>query len=541
MGSISTPSKSTSSVSTDTGGYVRLHVTPFDQELLRLVIPSSVLPQARNISYHTVETFPEKRYGFVDLPTMDADKIKKRLNGAVLKGAKVRIQEAKPEAIPQPTEEVADAKTKKRKKDKKDKKRKREDNVIEGVELQDRKIKRGWTVSEKDMIKEKRKHKDRKGTEQDENQDKKKKKQQRNETKSKYTDQPECLFKQKLPSVPAAVEKATDASEGHRRKKRKSEREVVVHEFEKTTKYPSFLKSTVETSKSEFLTFEEGKGWVNSDGKVVEVTKGTRGPTLPMPISKRKKVTPQPETAAAVGDDDTTSSSGTSSDEDSDPDSSSEAGEDVEAPKEELAVDEQAIVSSPTSIKAQSSRRKSSASTASLSIKIPAVTPAATKVHPLEALYKRPQGEEGASPQTKSFSFFNEDDIEEEEEDTTMGPPSQIPMTPFTKKDFESRTTRSAAPTPDTAYPNRFVGAWPTSAPADDEQEEEEDDDDVPMGEAAAGSPAPATISKSEPREFEKLFYERRGDLNRAWKKRKKLSAKEKRNRENRSRAARMI
>jgi hypothetical protein len=35
----------------DSDEFVRLHITPFDAELVKVVIPASVLPVARNISY----------------------------------------------------------------------------------------------------------------------------------------------------------------------------------------------------------------------------------------------------------------------------------------------------------------------------------------------------------------------------------------------------------------------------------------------------------------------------------------------------------
>src|SRR6478735_7237353 len=133
--------------------YIRLHISPLDPELLKIVIPASAAPKARNISYHTLETFPERRYGFVELPTMEADKIKKKLNGAVLKGNKIRIEKARPEQRVEPTgeadqeEEEKSRKKKKKSKESKEesRKRKRDPEVVGGVVLTDRKVKRGWT------------------------------------------------------------------------------------------------------------------------------------------------------------------------------------------------------------------------------------------------------------------------------------------------------------------------------------------------------------------------------------------------------------
>lgn len=103
---------------------------------------------------------------------------------------------------------------------------------------------------------------------------------------------------------------------------------------------------------------------------------------------------------------------------------------------------------------------------------------------------------------------------------------------------------RSAAPTPDTAHANkRFI--WPV--------EGEDDDDD----EGTAPTPVVKDKGKmterkaqveeekggnggAEESEFQKWFYEHRGEANRAWKKRRKVVSKEKRQRENRKRDSRV-
>ncbi|KAI0441603.1 hypothetical protein F4803DRAFT_522778 [Xylaria telfairii] len=543
--------------------YTRLHITPFDSSLQNTVIPASVLPRARNISYHTIETFPEKRFGFVDLPTMDADKLKKKLNGAVLKGSKVRVETARPEPIADSMADIDDGESKKEKK-KKSKKRKREGDVMEGVQLEGRKVKRGWTTTEQEMIEEKRgkakkEKKTGKSIKDEEKKDKKDKK-KKAAVKSKYTDEPECLFKTKLPAVdpPKETDETEEGTSTLRKKrKRKSDREVIVHEFEKTTKYPTFLKSSSTGTGAEATTFEDGVGWVDSAGKVVEPVKSRRRPEgIPAPTPpKPQKVAPTPQEG---DDDDETSSSGSSSDDDDDT-SSSGSGSDgpiqqkvtLAAPKE-LKV-ETLPLSSPSALsKPESARPKSSSSITSLSIKIPPTTPAAKKVHPLEALYKRPQGGEStpnAGSEAKPFSFFgNEDDIEEDGD--SMAPTSQAPMTPFTKQEFEFRNVRSAAPTPDTAHPSRSFHFWASQGSADDELDEEDDaegledveeeqaqvqeDEDVDMADGVTSEQTPAS-------DFQKQFWESRGDLNRAWRKRRKSAAKEKRYRDNRARAERAI
>ncbi|KAI2466272.1 hypothetical protein F4781DRAFT_356939 [Annulohypoxylon bovei var. microspora] len=543
---------------TDAVSYTRLHITPLDESLLGIVVPSSVLPRARNISYHTIKTFPEKRYGFVDLPTADADKIKNKLNGALLRGAKMRIEKAKPESIPEPTGEAGGTEVKKEKK--KSKKRKREVDVTPGVELENRKVKRGWTTSEREMIHEKRNKpkKDKKSKD-----DKEGKKKKKRDVKSKYTDGPECLFKIKLPDASSSSKTSEDVA-GHKKKKRNSDREVVLHEFEKTVKHPSFLKSNVEKSTSEAVTFKDGVGWVNEDGIVVEpvVSKRSRNNT-----SKTPKSAPSPE------EDDDTSSSGSSSDEsdeevsDQGAESSDEEEAKMKAPPKSLRVETQPLSSPVSILKTESARPKSASSVTSLTIKIPPTTPAAAKVHPLEALYKRPKGATatpgGATKEAQPFSFFDGDDGDDDdiEEENTMAPPSQPPMTPFTKQDFEFRNLRSAAPTPDTAHPSsRTFNLWPRQGSADDRAEDEEedgdgdgddgfdgfgndeDDDTVMAGAGVNDRSTTADDDKQAPiSDFQKQFWESRGDLNRSWRKRRKAASKEKRYRDNRARAERAI
>ncbi|KAI1341315.1 hypothetical protein F5Y15DRAFT_30738 [Xylariaceae sp. FL0016] len=547
--------------------YTRLHITPLDQSLLTVVIPSSVLPRARNVSYHTLETFPEKRYGYVEIPTADADKLKKKLNGAVLRGAKMRVEKARPEAIPESggDEDVAPEKKERKKKDK-SKKRKREHGVVDGVELEDRKVKRGWTTSEKEMIDEKRKKAKKEKKPKDDKKDRKEKKDKKKgiRTKSKYTDAPECLFRTKLPNSNPPKEDGDD-SEHQKKKKRRSDREVVVHEFEKTMKVPSFLKVTTDNSKSAGVTFQDGVGWVDSTGTVIEAVKTTR-PAAPAP-SKASKVTQAKKADLVLEEDsDETSSSGSSSSDDSDGDSADEASEqevgrldeqiDIPAPPKKLKVEtkiDASVVPSPAS----AARPKSSGSATSLTIKIPPVTPA--KVHPLEALYKRSKEDaEATAQQSQPFSFFGngeDDDIEEEEENPGRGRSSQPPMTPFTKQDYEFRNIRSAAPTPDTAHPTRSFNLWSRSGSAGDVLEEEDEDqedesqvqqqhemeqedEDVEMAEPTTPSGKGRDAPTSD---FQKQFWEKRGDLNRTWRKRRKTTSKEKRYRENRARAARAI
>ena len=523
------PTSSTSHPAADQAAFTRLHITPFDPQLLDLVIPAAIRPLARNISFHAVQTFPEKRYGFVELPIAEAAKVKKRLHGAVLRGSKIRIEPAKHDDMPKPASDAALAGAAPRKqaklksRDESKKKRKRESAEIIGVELEDgRQVKRGWTVPE-DTVPKKERGKKAKKT----NHGKK-------DAKSLYTDQPEALVKTILPAGTAS---ALQGESVPKKRKKGKAREVVVHEFEKSTKFPTFLKSTAPASKSDAnLEYIDGKGWVDEAGDVVEKARTK----TPLPAMSKEE---------EGDDDDSTSSSGESSDADhstaqSEPETAMDiarVGDDDTLPPKRQTVGK--ALESP--------RPKSSGSGRSLTIKIPPpVTPAAGKVHPLEALYKRAKQDmstpaQGTASETKPFSFFEADT------DDAEAPGSQVPpMTPFTQEEFELRRVRSAAPTPDTAHPNRTFKLWPVDGEKEDDiEEEEEEDADAEMGGAQAargkggeeGEEGEEGIPTTGTGGFQAWFWEHRGDLNRSWKKRRKTAAKEKRYRENRSRSDRAI
>jgi hypothetical protein len=224
----------------------------------------------------------------------------------------------------------------------------------------------------------------------------------------------------------------------------------------------------------------------------------------------------------------------------------------------------------------------SSSSSKSLTIKIPPATPSgASKVHPLEALYKRVKGAEGsaisATPQeSQPFSFFGAGapDADDEEVGVPIQTPMGAPMTPFTREEFEWRNLRSAAPTPDTAHPTRMRHFWASSQGTNDDEmegvqrgavddvmpstetiveedegadeqddedqgmdgveEEDEDDDDDDAAAPPQNGPSGST-------DFQKWFWENRRDLNGSWMKRRKTAAKEKRHRDNKARASKAM
>ncbi|XPS96705.1 hypothetical protein M3J09_005964 [Ascochyta lentis] len=597
---------------TDAPKTVRLHITPLKPELLKLYLAPSVLPLARNVSYHSVETFPDKGYGYVELPEQEANKIKKKLNGTTLKGSKVRIEMAKPEK--RKAREEADAApqdkpSKRAKKDKKEKKnksetRKRDPGVFDGVELpDDRKVKRGWTepVSAKSKS-----SKDKK--------DKKSKHDKHQPKPSKYTKEPELLFKAKLEPV-AATEHARKEKKKDKKERKTKTKEVIVHEFEKNTKTPSFLKvAKVSTEKKPPVEYVNGLGWVDEDGAVVEPetkkaahsrvlqlvdgqqlveppptdsqgrpivraapppTDSQGRPLKPAKKQKPKKATPPPESDA---ESDAESSVVSSSSED-EPSSSSES-EDSDN-DQDSDNDEESAPASPTPSPAQS---KSAQSKPAPKTSQPSPAPPSTstkEVHPLEALFKRAPPPSLSTP-TKpppidtTFSFFDNE---------TTSPADGAPTTPFTQRDLEWRGLRSAAPTPDTAaIGRRFSFDWrkgsqeADDAAADEEMsdvdageqaqlhlntrantqskpladvvEEDEDDDDdddddddndddnnkgsVDAGPAAAAAAGIESTEDKPESEFRKWFWDNRGDINRAWKKRRRDALKAKRHADNR-------
>jgi hypothetical protein len=571
----------------DDSNTVRLHITPLKPELLKVYLAPSVLPLARNVSYHTVETFPEKGFGYVELPEQEAQKIRKKLNGTTLKGSKVRIEMAKPEKRKAREEADAEEKPAKRsKKDKKEKKEKKEKEgekrvrspgVFDGVELPaDRKVKRGWTEPATRSSKDKKEKKD-----------KKSKDGKYPPKPSKYTKEPELLFKAKLEPVAATEhtrkEKKKDKKEKKERKTKT--KEVIVHEFEKNVKTPSFLKQAkVSTEKKPPVDYIDGVGWVDEDGAVVEPetkkaahsrvlqlvdgqplkepppTDSQGRPIVKKPAAapaqkeKKKKAPPPPESDSSELDDDSSVVSSSSEDEESDSDvadtdDESESESDAAEEKEKAAVTKSSTkaASRPTPLTTTSTSTTESKD-------------GSKEVHPLEALFKRAPPPTLTTPTTPppintSFSFFDNEATSppapSTEQDST-----EPPVTPFTQRDLEWRGLRSAAPTPDTAaIGRRFSFDWRKGSQEVDHDDGEELSDggveetskntranagapEVDGGDEEAGR-AGEDVDGEEGEgegesEFRKWFWEKRGDINRAWKKRRREALKAKRVVENR-------
>ncbi|KAK7544718.1 uncharacterized protein J3D65DRAFT_663949 [Phyllosticta citribraziliensis] len=539
----------------------RLHITPFNPDLLKTFVPSSILPHASGISYHSVQTFPEKGFGFVEIPTMEAQKIKKKFNGSILRGQKVRIEDALPEKRKRVLEDIqADvaAEEPDKKPRKKAKKAKAKDGVLSGVELPDgRNVKRGWTEPESST---KRKSKD------------KKEKDSKNKSQSsKYTTEPEVLFKTKVPPNTVPLVKADKAVEKPKKSK-KSTREVLVHEFAKTTKHAAFLKSNqIPKDAKHAAEYVEGQGWVDEEGNIVE------------PESDKRRKRKEAEAEAARKRAEAVALKTRTSSEASKRKTALERAEELEARKQASAADTKrqdisedesddasSVVSSSTSNVSSSEGEapEDSASGESSSAESDVISQqekdgeaapkeavdtemadavveatddagnAPTEVHPLEALFKRPQLPDSDAPSklapiNTSFSFFGGDADEEANEEQVN---TDAPLTPYTRQDLQVRGVRSAAPTPDTAAVGKKF--WRDEMDEDDEDVEDSllmhhDVNAVPVRSKHADAAQEEGAGEEEQSEFAKHFWEHRGEYNRAWKKRRRESMKAQRQREN--------
>ena len=532
----------------------RLHITPLNPQLLPLVLPPPILQQSSNISFHIIQTFPDKNYGYVDLPELEAAKLRKKLHGSLLKGFKMRVEEARPKKefgevkeSEEPglnTSETIDTRSKTTKA--------REEGVIHGHELHDRKVKRGWTEPASSEAKSSKRRKDKP--------DKKSK-----PKASSLTGNAECLFKTMLPpnKIPS------DNARIKKRKRGESNRQVIVHEFANTTKHANFLRDDSDTtSKKRTSEYVEGKGWVDEDGNVVEAgpkgrrTKskrdGNNDPQLEKPTKapsrRSSRLDPPsvlitaPKSHSAKSEpavlNDETSSSGTSSSSGSDND--------------DRVLESAPPPPSESKGRSEKQKRKSSgvATTGAHGVEVGSVerlsitrssasppparkldrtsTPVSKGIHPLEALFKRPNKaasrtqKKPALEVSTSFNFLDP----EADENGSQGVP--IPQTPYTQQDIRQRRQRSAAPTPDTAAPGKTFGDfWEGNSDISAGDEDME----IEGASKAESDEATAKKKRDHPQsEFQKRFWEQRGETNRVWKRKRREAIKEKRHNANKER-----
>ena len=475
---------------------IRLHITPFNADLYDRIIPPSLQPLASDTSFHTIQTFPERGFGFVELPAMEAQKLRKKLNGSTLKGTKMSVEEARP-SRKRKSDAADDEEGKKKAKCEKKEKRRREDGVLAGHEIEDgRRVKRGWTG--------------------DESRNKKDKKERVKADDS--SEERKMRFKAKIPpnKTPTGSEREKKKKD-KKSKKDKSKGEVVVEEFTKrreTRQDGPVVDAAVPGSSS----YEDGKGWVDEAGNVIE----------PEPKSKRPKKQPSPEASPPATPQDTVIGAG------------EDQSQSVTDARDQLDKDG----------KDSDSVRSSSEGDSEPTPKALASQP--KEVHPLEALFKpsAPAASKDTASTTTptkprpapidtSFSFFGSggggDDEDTEMAEGDAGAGAMPPVTPHTRQDLEWRSLRSAAPTPDTAAIGRKF-SFPFAGNDEDDEgdgEEEEEGQDDGDGDEVMAATGPG-MERGDESAFRKWFFENRGDLNRGWKKRRREERKARRQRENR-------
>lgn len=502
----------------ETTDRVRIHITPFNPDLLDRIIPPSLKHQTTSISFHSVQTFPERGYGFVELPVMAAEKLKNKLNGTTLKGSKVKIEDAKPEknkmkrGVEEDDEQEGAMEKAARKKARKERKQvKQEDGVLLGHELEEgRHVKRGWVDDVAKKSKSKRSGED--GIE-------------GKKMKFKTVVPPNKVVA--VQEVGKEKKAKKEEKEKEKKDRRNGKKTAVVKEFDNTRR-PADAAILAKPVEEESI-YEDGKGWVNGSGEIVEtepksaqrrreieatkrISKPSRDPSRRLESSRTSGGVPEGE-ADSLSDDLDSASSIISSDSDSGGDGNNE----------------------DASPGAESSE-----------------TVVTKQVHPLEALFKRPAPDVADSlskPKPAridtSFNFFNSSDAasvvsNDNEAAAIGGAGSQPPQTPHTRQDMEWRGLRSAAPTPDTAAVGKHF-SFPFGNEDEDKDDQQGSEEDEEMENGQKTLTAETEGDGKEESEFRKWFYENRGDLNRGWKKRRREERKTKRQRDNRKVGRRVV
>lgn len=550
----------------------RLHVTPLNPELLSAVLPQQLLEKATDISFHTIQTFPEKSFAYINLPLEEADRLRKKLNGCLFRGQKMKVEEARPTRSSTRKESSRKDEASPPRNSKRSKQKTKEDgDTISAIELsKDRKVKRGWTEPESVDASEKRKSK---------------KTKKRKSKEASITGGTECLFKAKLPSTASAGQIRHEKSErGQKRKRTGQDSETIVHEYRNSTRHDETYKSSVKADGVKQATeYVDDKGWVDDGGNVVEQA-SKRRKNAPRGVdqgsSKRETSTTfkaalaKPKAGKEAEEDvsDATSSSGTSnSDGEGGEESEESGGHNVgttdDEPHTTAAAPAGLGISSTDGNEMQSVEVERLSISRSSGSPVPHVDthPASqstshpsVEIFPSQELFKRPsiaasQSQTPKKPQLEvstSFSFFDPDSHAEAQGGTSS---MLMPQTPFTQQDIRHRRQRSAAPTPDTAAVGKTFGdVWGGGMIADDddnaEEEDEEEDEDGKGGdtnERADGEEPSEKLEKSEGNkgedtkeesEFAKFFWDQRGPNNRAWKRGRREAAKEKRKQERKER-----
>ena len=509
---------------------MRLHITPFSESLAQSILSAHSGLSADCISYHTLDTFPEKSYGYITLGLMEAEKLKKRLNGSILKGKKLRIEHARPQKRGlEPELDNEDGGASSRRETRVAKRAKNSEPAVQGHELtSERKVKRGWTEPAKEKRPSSLKHT------------------ASAPVASKYTDKPECLFRAQLPPNKEDTGSGSTAQEQDRKSK-KRKKGTIIHEFENSVMQPSFIRKETGVGDVGFATeYIDGRGWVDKNGNIIEQASKRQ-------LRSRSR-TGEPQKALTLPQSITSTAAQPSAinNLESRPEKYGKRNKPGTGPIEKSA-NEASIVkvhaskevlpkhvpspatssSGPDSESEEESEqdlKPESRAFTNDNLDEPKETPEASlatnaAVHQLEALFKRP--EQGVShPNGRrpleiktTFNFF-EPDAEQ-----------RIPQTPFTTQDLQLRGLRSAAPTPDTALPTRRFFAESTSPSSNADSE-----DGADVEKQSDGLPQSQGSQKEEQSEFAAWFWKNRGENNRAWKRRRREAMKEKRQSENRQR-----
>lgn len=428
--------------------------------------------------------------------------------------------------------------------------RKEQDGVLKGVELPiGRKVKRGWEEgwvgTDTSMGNFKRASK----------KDKQKAEAVAPESeapKDKPGDDEKLLFRTQIPSNKDNAEPTAEKPKTHKTKKSKPHT-TEVKEFTNTEPVPTFTRDAT-TTERQSTTFDDSKGWIDSTGAVVE----------PLPENSRssrrsrKQKQPKQHNLTTTTPPPPPPANGTSTIN--------------KSPTPQISIDATATLSDTGAADPVLSNEPSTLETL---FKRPSSKSKSKRPEPIKTFTFFDGNGEGDSPDAAhaadAIATSDPDDPlpgAPTSHPAVMGPrkkPTRLsalqipPQTPFTRRDLDARGLRSAAPTPDTAaIGKRMRVPWMarsvtrslsrsrsgsllpegrgdtiveermeevvqgTGADGEEEEEEEgkggEDERGEKQGKNEGG--------KAAQTEFEKQFYEQRGELNRAWKKQKREASK---------------
>ncbi|KAL9056384.1 MAG: hypothetical protein Q9162_002975 [Coniocarpon cinnabarinum] len=575
------PSKSASALQEDPASYKRLYISPLTPDILPVIL--SVDQQrlaSESVSFHHPQTSLEKSFGYLDLPHEAADKLRKKLHGSTFRGFKMRVEESKPER-------GASASTRKRKADvvaenakdeaesgKRTRRGKKPDEgVAKGEELPaGRKVKRGWDEGDK-------------------------KGRSAGKDAEPEPGETKMVFRTSVPpNKTENVEEEPAKGKAHKKGKKSKENGTTldVKEFEKTEKVPTLLRGNSKPGKTTKTTYDDEKGWVDENGNVVEEVKKTRKgsksrkksdqePNDDVAMAESSKASNTKTRATAAKDaelqppKDTTPQIAVDSTAVIDDNANDMDGPSAGA-ADEPTTDSPSILQSksPSTLESLFKRPAPSDKSKSTNRPAPIQTFSFFGDEPKESGEKDDDDDGSPDPDVPIDSDMAAS-VRNNLRRRRLASLQIPPHTPFTRRDLDARGLRSAAPTPDTAAIGKRVKApWKrsqtrsVSQDADsrsgsgppgerssllretiEEEAEEEEADALPgVDESTLSNDKVSDVVKikmeqspegvangSEEREqteFEKQFYEQRGDLNRAWKSQRREAKKRTRQASNR-------